>query len=84
MFNFAQDYRFVEVEHGYFAAAPRYSEPGDIAAIVQNLSIPVVLRQGPGHCCILIGACFIPGFVDGEAKDLLNSGQARLEEIRIS
>jgi hypothetical protein len=75
-------YRFTELDHGHFGAAPRYTRPGDTIAILQDLGVPVVLRKRDNHY-ILIGTCFIPGLMEGEAKELVGSGMARMEEIQI-
>jgi hypothetical protein len=77
-----QWHRFMEIEHGFIGATPRLSRPGDVIAIFKGLDVPAVLRKQDDHY-IFIGACNIPGLMNGEAKELLDSGKARMEEIEI-
>jgi hypothetical protein len=75
-------FRFTEMEGGYLGMAPRFSRPGDLVAILTGCQVPVILRKQEDHY-ILIGPSTIPGLMEGEAKELYESGRASFEEIRI-
>jgi hypothetical protein len=75
-------FRLTDLEHGYLGFTPRLSLPGDIIAILNGFDVPVVLQKHEDHY-ILIGSCFVPGLMKWEAKYLLDSGRARVEEVQI-
>jgi hypothetical protein len=75
-------FRYAEIEHGYFGLTPRFSRPGDLIAILKGCNVPVVLRKHEDHYT-LVGTCFVPGLMEGEAQVLLSSGRATVEEIQI-
>jgi hypothetical protein len=76
------NFRFTEIQGGYLGIAPRFSRPNDVVAILKGFKVPVILRKQEDHY-ILIGTSTIPGLMEGEAKEMRESGQARLEEIQI-
>ncbi|PVH86507.1 HET-domain-containing protein [Cadophora sp. DSE1049] len=53
-----------------FAWVPHLAESGDKICIVQGSRIPYVLRQQPDGRFVLVGECWIQGFMEGEALDL--------------
>jgi hypothetical protein len=75
-------FRFTELEGGYLGMAPRFSRPGDVVAIVKGCNVPLILRKHEDHY-IIIGTSNIPGLMEGEAKELCESGRARFEDIQI-
>jgi len=81
--EYAQVYfRFTELEGGYLGIAPRFSRPGDVVAILKGCKVPLILRKHKDHY-IIIGTSSIPGLMEGEAKELCESGRARFEDIQI-
>jgi hypothetical protein len=75
-------YRFTELEGGYLGMAPRLSRPGEVMAILKGCKVPPILRKHEDHY-IFIGTSNILGLMDGEAKELYDSGRARFEDIQI-
>lgn len=62
---------------------PPLVQAGDLICVLKGFPLPVVLckRDDGGH--IYLGTCHVTGLMNGEAKELLRNGQARVEEIRI-
>ena len=75
-------FRFTEMDGGYLGLAPRFSRPGDVVAILHGCKVPVILRKHGDHY-ILIGTSNIPRLMEGEGKELHETGAARFEEIQI-
>ena len=75
-------FRFAELEGGYLGMASRFSHPGDVVAILKGCRVPLILRKHKDHY-IIIGTSSIPGIMEGEAKELFESGRARFEDIQI-
>jgi hypothetical protein len=76
------NFRFTEMEGGYLGMAPKFSRPGDVVAILKGCKVPLILRKHKDHY-IIIGTSSIPGLMEGEAKELCESGRARFEDIQI-
>lgn len=75
-------FRFTEMDGGYLGLAPRFSRPGDVVAILHGCKVPVILRKHGDHY-ILLGTSAIPRLMEGEGKELYETGAARFEEIQI-
>ena len=75
-------FRFTEMEGGHLGLAPRFSRPGDLVAILQGCQVPVILRKHEDHYT-LIGPSIVPRLMEGEGKELYETGAARFEEIQI-
>jgi hypothetical protein len=73
-------FRFTEIEGGYLGMAPRFSPPGNVVAILKGCKAPVIIRKREDYYTH-IGPSIIPGFVEGEAKELYKNGRARFEKI---
>jgi hypothetical protein len=54
----------------------------DVVCILKGFSIPAVLRKDGDHY-IFVGGCSIRDVAHGQARELLQAGQARMEEIKI-
>jgi hypothetical protein len=67
---------------GQVGLLPPLAQVVDIVGVIKGFSLPVVLRKsGDGYS--FIGPCHMPGYMKGEAAEMLQDGRARLEEIRI-
>lgn len=67
------DCRLVVTEQSHMAMAPRLARKGDVVAVLIGCSVPLILRMLEGkEEYIVVGECFIPGFMDGE---VINSGR---------
>jgi len=64
-------FRFASLSDGYIGLVPRYSRPGDILAIVKECNVPLIIREKYDHH-VLIGPCFVHGFMCGEAAKMAN------------
>jgi hypothetical protein len=67
---------------GYLGLGPRGMQEDDLVCVLRESSVPVVLRRLDSHY-IHIGPCFILGLMNGEAKDLIESGTSRIQEFEI-
>jgi hypothetical protein len=71
---------FFETERGYFGIGPLFTKEGDEVCVLPGLSVPFVMHRHETHY-ELIGACFVLGFMDGEALDLVESGKLSLQKM---
>lgn len=55
---------------------------GDKVVVLAGCDAPVLLRPKDGHY-EHIGPCFVIGLMDGEAKDMVDRGEAKLEKFDI-
>lgn len=60
------DCRLVVMAGGKLGMAPRAVRKGDVACILLGCSVPVILRR-LDDAFIVIGECFLPGLMNGEA-----------------
>ncbi|KAI8670529.1 HET domain-containing protein [Fusarium keratoplasticum] len=58
------------------------AEVGDKVVVLGGCDVPVLLRPKDGHY-EHISACFVAGLMDGEAKDMVDRGEAKLETFDI-
>jgi hypothetical protein len=71
-----------ETADGYLGMAVSSVESGDHVCVVPNCAFPLLLRK-QGSNFILVGACFVLGFMAGEAAELVQNGSVRLQEFHI-
>ncbi|KAH8898194.1 hypothetical protein GQ53DRAFT_742315 [Thozetella sp. PMI_491] len=71
---------FFETEKGYFGIGPILTEPEDEIFALPGLEIPFVMCAQDDNYEML-GPCFVLGFMDGEAVELMNSGQSQLQDL---
>ena len=65
------DFQLLTTLGGYVGWTPADSQNGDLICLIRGCSVPVVLRKRDEYGYYLIGASYIPGFMDGERiKDL--------------
>jgi hypothetical protein len=67
---------------GYLGIAPKVVEAGDCICVLPRCNFPVLLRRH-GLQFQFVGACFVLGFMRGEAAELLENGLGSLLEIEI-
>ncbi|KAJ2975688.1 hypothetical protein NQ176_g5384 [Zarea fungicola] len=75
-------YRFFTTGDGYLGLCPKYSEPGDVVCVLAGNGLPIVLRKNGTHY-LHVGTCFILGFMDGEAAELVRNGNLKMERFEI-
>lgn len=62
------DCRLVVTKQGELGMAPRAARKGDVVCILIGCSVPVVLRRlNSEEAFVVVGECFLPGFMKGEA-----------------
>jgi hypothetical protein len=67
---------------GYAGLLPPLAQIGDFVGVIKGFSLPVVLQKS-GNGYSFVGPCHRPGYMKGEATEMLQDGRARLEKIRI-
>jgi hypothetical protein len=75
--------RMAYTESKHLGMFPPDVQEGDLICVLKGFPLPVVLRKHDGGGYIYQGACHVPGIMNGEARNLLQTGKARLEDIRI-
>lgn len=75
-------YRFFTTRDGYLGLCPKYSELDDVICVLAGNGLPIVLRKKGTHY-LHVGTCFILGFMDGEAAELLQDGELKMERFEI-
>lgn len=64
---------------GYFGVGPLGTQPGDMVCVLWGCDVPVVVRRLEDHY-VLVGPCFVLGFMDGEMRAMVEKG-LRKEKI---
>lgn len=59
--------RFCTLSRGYFGAFPLAAREGDLICVVLGSLLPLVLRRTGDDKFQLVGECYVPGIMDGEA-----------------
>lgn len=72
--------RFFVTCNGSMGLAPMRARKNDIVCVLYGCSIPIVLREEEKGRFSFIGECFLHGFMDGEAIDIMKTGD--LEELK--
>lgn len=68
---------FAITKEGYYVLAPKVAEPGDQICVLFGGKSPFCLRP-QGETYLLVGECYVHGFMNGEAIDML--AQSALHE----
>lgn len=68
---------------GYVGAGPLRMRSGDRVCVLKGASSPVLLRETTGEGWRVVGDCYIPDLMQGEAMDMLDAGEMKLETIRL-
>ncbi|CAG8978284.1 hypothetical protein HYALB_00010282 [Hymenoscyphus albidus] len=58
---------------GYFGVGPLGTQPGDTVCVLWGCDVPVVIRRLEDHY-VLVGPCFVLGFMDGEMRKMVDQG----------
>ncbi|KAE8446869.1 hypothetical protein EG329_011500 [Mollisiaceae sp. DMI_Dod_QoI] len=67
--------RFARTTRGYYVMGPGAMEKGDIVCVLFGGKMPFCLRPFLGsRCYLLVGECYIYGFMNGEAVEMLEAG----------
>jgi len=74
--------RFAETQNGYIGLFPPLVAEGDILCILKGCSVPVVLRKVRSQY-LHVGTCYVFGLMNGEAKELVTTSQAKIEMAEI-
>jgi hypothetical protein len=69
------DFQLVTTLDGYIGWTPADSQNGDLICLIRGCSVPVVLRKRDEYGHYLIGASYVPGFMDGEKIKDLSDGE---------
>jgi hypothetical protein len=75
--------RFCETTDGYFGLAPLNTRPGDVICVVNGYGAPVILRK-ENEKILFVGACFIVGLMNGEAKEVMEARGLEVQTLKIS
>ena len=67
---------------GYMALVSQEAKEGDVLFALFGGSLLYLLRR-KGDDFVLVSDCYVHGLMDGEAKSLLETGQAIIEKISI-
>ncbi|KAF6220712.1 hypothetical protein HO133_003145 [Letharia lupina] len=69
--NYARYYckkrSFITTEEGYIGVAPKATKPGDQVCVLLGCEQPLVLRPTSGLRYQVVGECYVPGLMYGEA-----------------
>jgi hypothetical protein len=78
-------WRFIETSRGHLGLGPIGSRPGDLVYVLSGLHYPVILRRQRHDSTAYthVGASFIDGLMEGEAAELVKTGQAVIEDTAL-
>lgn len=65
--EWSRDCRLVATERGDLGMGPGAARKGDVVCVLVGCSVPVVLRGDERRGFVLVGECFVPGYMQGEA-----------------
>ncbi|RSL59678.1 hypothetical protein CEP54_007170 [Fusarium duplospermum] len=80
LYNFGCSLKFLTKNNCLGVASS--PEVGDKVVVLAGCNTPVLLRPKDGHY-EHIGPCFVLGLMDGEAKEMVDRGEAKLERFEI-
>lgn len=80
--NLETNPRLFGTDDGYIGLTRRNTGPGDFVCIIQGHDRPVILRDN-GDGVLFVGECFVLGFMEGEAKQFIDSGRSHVETFNI-
>jgi hypothetical protein len=69
---------------GYLGLAPASATDGDKVCVLLGCNTPVILREKDDETYELVGAGYLHGFMHGEALDMLERGEKKLEDFVLS
>lgn len=84
-FRFSRLKRIATTTKGYIAMVPSAATSGDVVCVVPGSTVPMVIRPASSGICAVsfhvVGACYIHGYMYGEALDEVDCGILRFENI---
>jgi hypothetical protein len=67
---------------GYLGHSQKCAQEGDLVCVLQECRLPVLLRKVDNYYQF-VSTCFVLGLMDGEAGDMLNSGELVMRRFNI-
>lgn len=77
-----RDRSFFVTDDGYMGLAPAGALSGDVVCVVLGCEVPVLVRKN-GDRHVLVGPCYVLGFMHGECMQDVREGRRRLEGLEI-
>jgi len=65
------------------ALSPGATRPGDMVCILFGLKVPIILRPNGEGAYQVVGECYVPGIMYGEAVTMFESTQKRVKTFKI-
>ncbi|KAL8366326.1 hypothetical protein RB595_004883 [Gaeumannomyces hyphopodioides] len=76
--------KFARTTKGYYVMGPGVMEQGDVVCVLFGGKMPFCLRPCLGfQHYLLVGECYVHGFMNGEAVDMLDRGEVREEVFKV-
>ncbi|KLU82837.1 hypothetical protein MAPG_01905 [Magnaporthiopsis poae ATCC 64411] len=78
--------KFARTTKGYYVLGPGVIEEGDVVCVLFGGKMPFCLRSctsGSQQRYLLVGECYMHGFMNGEAVDMLERGEVQEEVFKI-
>ena len=66
--------KFARTKMGYYVLGPKVMEEGDIVCVLFGGKMPFCLRPWSDQY-LLVGECYVHGFMDGEAMEMMRRGE---------
>jgi hypothetical protein len=73
----------MESERCPMVLAPNTAQPKDVICVLFSSKVPILLRRTQDGAFNVLGGCYVPGFMYGEAIDLLNSGELKMKTFKL-
>jgi len=74
--------RLFATAKGYIGLGPSCIEDNDLLCVIPGCEIPMIIRPEQDHH-IIVGECYVQGMMDGEAIQMVESGQLPYSELTI-
>jgi hypothetical protein len=74
--------KFARTTEGYYVLGPRVMETGDVISVLFGGKVPFCLRPWGSHY-LLVGECYVHGFMNGESVDMLERGRISEEVFKV-
>lgn len=75
--------KFATTERGYYVLGPKVMQGGDVVCVLLGGKMPFCLRPWHGGRYLLVGECYVHGFMDGEAMDMLERAEVTQKTFEI-
>lgn len=82
MWHYVDEQSFLITWSGYIGLGPKYVKVGDRICAFLGSRVLYVLRKAEDHY-VLVGTCFMLGYMDGEALQAVEEGMATVETFEI-